>query len=349
VSAAELYVSDWFKKARAYATASADRWFILSAEHGVLAPSDEVCRYEKTLIGSKVADRKAWAEKVKIALLKRLGASDEVTFLAGEDYREFLAPALEAEGFIVRIPMEGLGIGEQLKWLQNPHAHHVERFYELLDDLARKTGGPRHLGKCCGRDTWPDRGIYFFFEPGEMRRFKSARQRVVRVGTHAIREGEQSKLWTRLRGHRGSVRTGGGNHRGSIYRLHAGMAIMAREGLVQPATWSVKKVPAAAKLSERDMERRVSDYLATTTLLWLNVDDAPGPKCDRATIEKNAIGMLTKPGGIIDVPSPDWLGRDSAREPIRVSGLWNVDHVGEPYDPTFLDVMEKHVKATGAT
>lgn len=345
VPAAELYISDWFQKARAYAMANADRWIILSAEHGVLAPTDEVCRYEKTLIGMKAADRRAWAEKVISDLLKRLEPGDEVTFLAGENYREFLAPALRAAGFIVRIPMEGFRIGEQLNWLENSHAQHVERFYELLDDLAHKTGGPRQLGKCCGRDEWPRRGIYFFFEPGEMRRSKPTRQRVVRVGTHAIRKGEQSTLWKRLRGHRGSVRTGGGNHRGSIYRLHSGVAIMAREGLTHPTTWSVKKVLGDARLSERDMECRVSDYLATAMLLWLDVDDAPGPNSDRATIERHAIRMLTKPGAIIDPPSPEWLGRYSARQSIRDSGLWNVDHVGKPYDPAFLDVMEKRVRA----
>jgi hypothetical protein len=37
VPAGDLYVSDLFKKARAYAEAHADRWYILSAEHHVLA------------------------------------------------------------------------------------------------------------------------------------------------------------------------------------------------------------------------------------------------------------------------------------------------------------------------
>jgi hypothetical protein len=149
-----------------------------------------------------------------------------------------------------------------------------------------------------------------------------------------------------FRGHRGSVKTGGGNHRRSIYRLHAGIAIMAREGLTQPATWSAKKVTRSARIFERDMERRVSDYLSITTLLYLDVDDAPGPHSERAIIEKNAIGMLSKPGAIIDPPSPKWLGRHSARDSIRDSGLWNVDHVGRPYDPAFLNVMEKRVAAT---
>lgn len=93
------------------------------------------------------------------------------------------------------------------------------------------------------------------------------------------------------------------------------------------------------------MERRVSSYLATTSLLWLDVNDAAGPHSDRATIERNAIAMLSMQGPMIDLPSPRWLGCHSARKPIRDSGLWNVDHVGGRYDPAFLFVMEKHVRA----
>lgn len=344
VPAADLYVSDWFKKARAYAESHADRWFILSAEHGVLTPVDTCSRYEKTLIGQNQAGRRAWAERVVPDLLARLKQGDEVTVLAGEDYREFVVPALEAKGFAVRIPMQGRGIGEQKRWLINPHAQHVERFYDLLEDLSRKLGGPRQLGKCRGVDRWPKRGVYFFFEPGEMRRFKPAKPRVVRIGTHAIRAGEDSKLWTRLRWHRGSHKTGGGNHRGSIFRLHAGAAMLRREGLTAPATWSVKNnVTRAVKEPEKDLERRVSAYLGNMTLLWLDVDDAPGPDSDRATIERNAIALLSQSDDVIDPSSPDWLGLHSANDKIRTSGLWNVNHIGDAYDPAFLAVMEQRI------
>lgn len=42
--AADLYTSDWFRKARAYAERYADTWFVLSALHGVLAPDVYVVR-----------------------------------------------------------------------------------------------------------------------------------------------------------------------------------------------------------------------------------------------------------------------------------------------------------------
>lgn len=179
-----------------------------------------------------------------------------------------------------------------------------------------------------------------------MRRFMHGRQRVVRIGTHAIRLGEAGTLWTRLRWHRGSHKTGGGNHRGSIFRLHAGVAILQRDERPEPVSWSVKKnVPRAVRDLERDLERRVSDYLGTMNLLWLDINDAPSPASDRATIERNAIALLSQADNVIDPPSPDWLGNHSIKPEIRRSGLWNVNHVGARYDPAFLDVLEKRVRA----
>ncbi len=198
IPAAELYTSDGFKKARAYAEAKSDRWFILSAEHHLLAPTDPCVRYEKTLVGMSVPQRKEWAGRVLHQLLALLTPGDEVTVLAGKSYRAFLVPGLEAAGYAVRVPMEGIGQGSQKNWLMNEHAQDVERFYALLDDLSRHVKGPRILGDCSGRDEWPERGVYFFFEPGEMRRFKSTRHRVVRIGTHGIGAGHNSTLWSRL-------------------------------------------------------------------------------------------------------------------------------------------------------
>jgi hypothetical protein len=62
--------------------------------------------------------------------------------------------------------------------------------------------------------VWPKRGVYFFFETGESRSDSGSGPRVVRVGTHALREGSRAKLWTRLSQHQGTITTGGGNHRG---------------------------------------------------------------------------------------------------------------------------------------
>lgn len=46
-----------------------------------------------------------------------------------------------------------------------------------------------------------------------------------------------------------------------------------------------------------------------------------------------------------DAPSPGWLGLHTVAAEIRTSGLWNVNHVDEPYDRAFLDVLEIYVVA----
>jgi hypothetical protein len=61
----------------------------------------------------------------------------------------------------------------------------IKAFYGILAALEVKLGGKRILSECTGRMNWPNRGVYFFFEPGEMRRDSGAPPGVVRVGTHA--------------------------------------------------------------------------------------------------------------------------------------------------------------------
>jgi hypothetical protein len=115
--ARELYISDWFLKARRYAKASGCHWFILSAEYGLVAPERVIAPYERTLNTMPVAERRAWAERVSKQLAVAVPKLSHVVFLAGERYREFLARHLTDRGVVVSVPMKGLGIGEQLSWL----------------------------------------------------------------------------------------------------------------------------------------------------------------------------------------------------------------------------------------
>lgn len=54
----------------------------------------------------------------------------------------------------------------------------LDRFYGLLGILEERCGGKRLLADCHGRMNWPSRGVYFFFEDGELRD-DGATQRVV--------------------------------------------------------------------------------------------------------------------------------------------------------------------------
>ena len=74
--------------------------------------------------------------------------------------------------------------------------------------------------------------------------------------------------------------------------------------------------------------------------LWLALDGPDGAAM-RADLERNAIGLLSAAAaGGIDPASPNWLGTHSNRPVICDSGLWNVNHVGEEYDPAFLERFE---------
>jgi len=99
----------------------------------------------------------------------------------------------------------------------------LKRFYDILRDLKEKLGGTRKLADCSSKCGWPLRGVYFFFEQGEMRSDSGAGLRIVRVGTHALTANSKSTLWKRLGQHKGT-KTGAGNHRGSIFRLIVGTA-----------------------------------------------------------------------------------------------------------------------------
>ena len=82
--------------------------------------------------------------------------------------------------------------------------------------------------------------------------------------------------------------------------------------------------------------------------LWINVHDPPSPDSQRAYIERNAIALLSGYATqTADKPSQRWLGHHSDRERVRLSGLWNNNHVDEQYEPSFLAVMERCIESTG--
>jgi hypothetical protein len=227
----------------------------------------------------------------------------------------------------------------------------LERFYALINRLSARLGATRPLADLRSSRDWPHRGVYFFFELGEVRHESGEGHRIVRVGTHALGIGSRSTLRQRLGQHRGGG-SGGGNHRGSIFRLLVGQALLARGDLPPCKSWGVKgdiaKAAGAPEMertalaaAEAPIERAVSSYLSAMPCLWIGVDDEPGPGSLRGVIERNAIALLSnfrrEP---LDPASPSWLGRFSDRELVSGSGLWNQRHVEEAHDSAFLNVFE---------
>lgn len=346
-----IYRSPLFSAARSYAERRGDQWFILSAKHGLLSPNDVIEPYNESLLSQSDAQRQEWAERVGQAFDVRVPAGGRVIFLAGSAYRSHLAPKFQSEGRETAAPMSALGIGSQVAWLQKverEHARllHIDRFYALLTRIAALSTGPnRKLSQQTTASVQQQRGIYFFFEDGEMRMTAPFQHRVVRIGTHAVSQGSKATLWNRLRTHRGGG-DGHGNHRGSIFRLHVGESLIRRSEL-EPifSTWGKgQSAPAEVRSAEEEIELAVSEHIGEMPVVWLEVADESSADSDRAYIERNFISLLAGPTGPLDLPSGNWLGRWSSREAITYSGLWNVNHVYEEFDARSLDVFEQYIE-----
>ena len=128
--AKDLYQGSLFKKARTYVAhkmIEGDEWYILSAQEGCIRPDKTVEPYDKTLLSMKRDERYSWAMK-SIRDFCRHGYYPYYTrqnlrlvFLCGKLYRRdiimFLSESKHFNDVTIEVPMAGLGIGQQLKWL----------------------------------------------------------------------------------------------------------------------------------------------------------------------------------------------------------------------------------------
>ncbi|MEQ8959717.1 MAG: hypothetical protein RLP02_17630 [Coleofasciculus sp. C2-GNP5-27] len=115
--ARDLYISAWFTKVRGLVESQNSTWFILSALYGLVGPDKVILPYDRTLKTMGIHDRQSWATKILGQLDPFLASIPDVTFFAGQRYREFLINPLRDRGITVEVPMEGLPIGRQLAWL----------------------------------------------------------------------------------------------------------------------------------------------------------------------------------------------------------------------------------------
>lgn len=104
---------------RAYAEENHDTWYILSAKHHLLEPYGEpIEQYDVDIRGFSVSEREQWANQVFEDLLNRenIGAETTLVIHAGKKYYEYLLPLLEKSNPIIKIPTEGLQIGDTEAW-----------------------------------------------------------------------------------------------------------------------------------------------------------------------------------------------------------------------------------------
>lgn len=117
--AKEIYTGDLFKKVRAYVERDYNGWAILSALLGLVNTDETIEPYEYTLIGKSKKNKQEWSNKVFAELIKKYRPEvHELHFFAGAEYRQFLIPLLENAGFTVKVPLQGLFLGQQKSWLK---------------------------------------------------------------------------------------------------------------------------------------------------------------------------------------------------------------------------------------
>lgn len=117
--ARELYISPLFRGRRARVETTCDRWYVLSALHGMVDPEQVLDPYDRTLVGAPRDERRRWANQVleQFDALFEDASSLMVEVHAGAAYLDHgLVDGLFDRGAEVVNPVAGLTMGQQLRW-----------------------------------------------------------------------------------------------------------------------------------------------------------------------------------------------------------------------------------------
>ncbi len=116
--AKDLYISDLFRKERAFAEGSGAPWYILSAEYGLVSPEQLLEPYERYLPRESLNYRQEWGSRV----VRQLGAIENsikgkvIEIHAGESYLGAVTGGLESRGAVVVAAWGGKTFGQILQW-----------------------------------------------------------------------------------------------------------------------------------------------------------------------------------------------------------------------------------------
>ncbi|MBP1096321.1 hypothetical protein JOE50_006851 [Bradyrhizobium japonicum] len=353
--AAALYESSLFRKSLLAALDASKQVYILSAKHGVLDLGEIIEPYDVTLKAMPSSEKIDWAQRTGDQLRTILKSGDTVSLYCGEEYSAPLREIIRSLGARIVEPLYHLSLGVRLRRLAQLNGESklkadLKEFYKIMARLWRSQRGGRRFTEMTGKMDWPERGVYFIADAAQKIEQRSSVPRIIRVGTHAVSKGSRTTLWDRIGTHRGT-QAGEGSHRSSIFRSHVGRTIIRTEAeAIWPDTWAVgQTAPIEIRANEKALERKVSSVIGAMRLAWLHVPDLPGPASDRAYIERNAIGLLSRAGLLSPTTVGPWLGKFSDDWRIATSGLWNLNHLFLNPDSSFLDVLNQYVDVTLGT
>ncbi len=308
--AQNLYISDYFKSNLNYAEKlNPDKIFVVSAKYGLLELDEEIGPYNLSLNNMSKQEREKWGKKVLLQLQEKTDLeNDEFIFLCGEKYREFLISYIKD----YKIPLKGLGIGKQLKFLKQNTKNICKEVHNFFNNLKRFYF-PFNYKEI------PENGIYVLFEKNEKAHNKD---RIVRVGTHT----GQNQLKSRLRQHFINK-----NKDRSIFRKNIGRALLNKSKNPYLDIWEIDLTTKKArenfshlvdKEKQEKIENQVSSYIQNNFSFIIIPENNKERRLD---IEKKLISTISLCKECF--PSKKWLGRFSSKQKIRKSGLWLVNEL----------------------
>ncbi|MCG7864769.1 MAG: hypothetical protein JAY74_00195 [Candidatus Thiodiazotropha taylori] len=335
--ASALYTSHRFKTAIKLSEQLGADYFIISGKYGLVDPNSILEPYDYNLDLTDEKKRLSWGSNVAKELIKQ-GVEGNVCIFGNKNYSDpLLKQFLKGESSIkVYAPLDSIAEAQHESWLEQAlSASYRIRDLEALYNEIRKqrVAGKTFLLKNLSKQKLPNKGVYIFLDPEEKNTFDGS-SRIVRVGTHAVSHNSKSTLRNRLRNHLGNE-NGAGNHRGSIFRLHVGRALIERDGLQQQYTSWGEGQHAAAKIRSKELshELNVSQYIGNLEVFIFDIDDVSSKHSMRASVESQLIALYSENLIPIESASKQWLGNWSPMKLIKQSLLWNLKDVGRVYDP----------------
>jgi hypothetical protein len=122
VEARELYTSNYFRLKREYAETTCDGWAIISAEHGLLSPYEEIEPYDTTITDLSEYELGKWSVRTSNSISTTLinwNITTTAVLLMGENYLEHIEERAFDPIRSVERPFEGSsGIGDQMGLLR---------------------------------------------------------------------------------------------------------------------------------------------------------------------------------------------------------------------------------------
>lgn len=113
-----LYRSTLFQKRRNYAIKTCSAWYILSTQYRLIKPDTLIQPYSSTIPQLDDLARFNWAQVILQQIFQMpIKTYDTLIVLANANYLHHLVPVLQARRYKVELPLAGMNVVQQIRWL----------------------------------------------------------------------------------------------------------------------------------------------------------------------------------------------------------------------------------------